>query len=90
MRYVVQVRDAQGSVQYIHAVLIRVIDTAAGPTEWHRVRRGVQRQWGGHRYQLGRFGRMLDARHKGPRSAFGKALAEAKQLADELNNQTGG
>lgn len=80
-RYVVRTRVAaapkSGGGQFRRPVHVRVYDTQAGGTEWHWVRGltpGLVREW-----------RNVDSRYDGPRSEYGKAIREARELAAKLN-----
>lgn len=85
-RYRVDVKTAQAPSKYWGAArVIRVLDTSVGPTDWHWVRKGTVAQWGDA--HAGRWSRHLDGNYTGPRSAFGNALREAKELAERLNRE---
>lgn len=55
-------------------VVVRVLDTSAGPGQWHWVRFGSVEEW-----------RNVDSRYSGYRSEYGQALADARALCDRLN-----
>lgn len=80
-RYYVETKTAR-SRPYIAACVVRVLDAASGPSNWHHVRRGCVRQWGAI-YM--REGHCLDRRYRGPRSSYGQALAAAEAMAARLN-----
>ena len=82
-RYYVEVKTAR-SRPYVRACIVRVLDSQSGPTNWHHVRSGVVRQWG-EIYPCR--GYALDSRYDGPRSSYGRALIEARALADRLNSE---
>lgn len=78
-RYIVRVRTCQAPSsrggKYRRPVVVRVLDTLSGASDWHWVRACPwARQWSN-----------VDSRYDGPRSAYGQALAAARDLADQLN-----
>ena len=88
-RYVVDVKSAQSPSKYWGwAKVVRVLDTSVGPSDWYWVRRGTVAQWGDQRSGRGTW--HLDGKYSGPRSAFGRALRAARELAERLNREAQG
>lgn len=77
-RYLVTIRTCQAPStnggKYRRPVVVRVVDTTSGPSDWYWHRTGIVSQW-----------HNVDSRYSGPRSAYGQARREAEQLASELN-----
>lgn len=65
---------SRGGGKFRRPVVVRVLDTAAGPSEWHWVRRGVRARW-----------ENVDSRYDGPRAAYGQAMRSAAEIAARLN-----
>ena len=78
-RFVIVTRSAaapkSGGGKYRRPVHVRVLDSRQ--SEWHAVRGyndGVKAEWSN-----------VDSRYTGPRSAYGQALAAARELVADLN-----
>lgn len=85
-RYYVAVRSTpSGAYRWGRPVYVAVVDGEQVAQGAPIRAAGIVRQWGarGHAEQ----GRRLDSRYSGPRSAYGRALAEAHRLCSELNAQ---
>lgn len=80
MRYQVIIRSAPATGRngkYRRPVHVRVVDSTL--SEWHTVRRlndGLKAEY-----------RNVDSRYHGSRSAYGQALASARELAQRLNDE---
>jgi hypothetical protein len=88
VRYVVDIKSARAPATFWGwARVVRVLDTTTAKhapgsgLSW--VRRATVKQWGDQ--YSGRGTQHLDGKYTGPRSAYGKALREAAELAAKLN-----
>lgn len=77
-RYLVTIRTcsapSSNGGKYRRPVVVRVVDTTSGPSDWYWHRTGIVQQW-----------HNVDSRYDGPRSAYGQARLQAAELAAELN-----
>lgn len=79
-RYQISVSTAPakgGNGKYRRPVHIYLFDTQAKGTRWHWVRGlngGLVKMWAN-----------VDSRYSGPKSAYGQAMQEAKELCQQLN-----
>ena len=68
---------SSGGGKYRRPVVVRVLDTLAGPGYWHWVRSGIVARW-----------HNVDSRYDGPRAAYGRAIRAAAELCGRLNQQS--